>query len=358
MNPPDINASSGINLKVILVVVALVLTGGTAGWFYLSDDEKEGLDTSGLFNGLPDDYFNQPDEPVEEVQPVKKRAIKKPVAKKKKPKTVYSRRLERPQIDYAALREQALRKKLNEARRGKSGAYVLTQTKGDDGFRVKWINKDKDYTNQASATVGRETSFPVDLTRTLTTDRNISANLVDAINSELPGKIRAQIDINIYAAHGRKVLIPAGSMAVGAYAPLGKVGDSRIRAIWTRIIRPDGVNIVLSGAEMADAMGRSGLTGKVDNRMWERFGSALLISTISTAGQYVVSVKNQNEANAVNNLSRDMSQAAVAHLEQHIDLRPIVEIPAGSVIQITPVEDIWFKKPVKKIIFAEAVNRK
>ncbi|PCH54389.1 MAG: hypothetical protein COC22_00210 [Flavobacteriaceae bacterium] len=357
MASPDI--SSGLSMTKVALIATLavgVIAGAGYGFFTYSDNEVKAPDTSGLFNSLPSDYFTHPEDevPPSEIKKVKPKAHKKTLKKKA---VTYSQAVVRPQIDYEALREEQLRNALNAKRRGASESFVRNRRGSNDGLGVKWINTDENYKGQVSATVGRETSFPVDLSRTLTTDRNISAVLVDSINSELPGKIRAQIDSNIYALHGRKILIPAGSMAVGQYAPLGKVGDRRIRAIWTRILRPDGVNIVLSGAEMADAMGRSGLTGEVDNRMWERFGTALLVSTVTTASQYSIKTTDPNQINAINNFSRDTSQASAAILEQNIDLRPIVEIEAGTIIQITPVEDIWFKKPIKNVVYVERLNK-
>jgi len=364
---PDIAASSGVGMKVAAVVVAVVAGISGAGWYAVSGDQEAiAPDTSSLFKGLPEDYFTQTEKTV--VVKEKPIAAKVKVKKEEHVRTIIRyipQAVQKPQIDYQAqrqqqeqLRQQQVREAINARRRGASGGYTLAKSSSENNdSQERWVNTAENYKDQTSSTVGRETSFPVDLNRTLTTDRNISAVLVEAINSELPGKIRAQIDTNVYAAHGRKILIPAGSMAVGMFAPLGKVGDSRLRAIWVRIIRPDGVNIVLSGAEMSDAMGRSGITGEVDTRLWERVGTALLVSTITTAAQYSVPVQNQNEANAVNNLGRDMTQVGTTILEQNIDLRPIVEIPAGSLIQITPTEDIWFKKPYKQTIYAEKVVR-
>lgn len=186
-------------------------------------------------------------------------------------------------------------------------------------------------------------TFPMDMSRVIPVTRRISAVLVEAIHSELEGKITAQIEENIYGGHGRKILIPAGSMAVGRYKPLAKAGDTRIAAFWTRIITPDGININLPNGEMADAMGRSGLTGDVDSRFFDRYGMALLVSTLSAVSAYQVPVQNQGQAIVVQTFGNNLSQLSGQILEKNINIKPVVTVPAGARILISPTKDVWFK---------------
>jgi len=50
------------------------------------------------------------------------------------------------------------------------------------------------------------------------------AILQNEINSELGGKVVAQVEENVFGGHGRNILIPAGGKAIGRYKPLTKVG--------------------------------------------------------------------------------------------------------------------------------------
>lgn len=199
-------------------------------------------------------------------------------------------------------------------------------------------------------------SFPLDMARVIPVTRRISAVLVEAINSELEGKITAQIEENIYGGHGRNVLIPAGSMAVGRYKPLGKAGESRIAAFWSRIITPDGINIHLGNAELADAMGRSGITGDVDSRFFDRYGMALLVSSLSALTAYQVPVQHQGQAIVVQNFGSNLADLSSQILEANINIKPVVTVPAGSRIQISPTKDIWFKEPGDKSVDVVALN--
>ena len=234
------------------------------------------------------------------------------------------------------------------------GAGSLLAKKADQApiqTATEFLNSEEDYPGVEK----HITSYPVDLNRTLTADKYIPAILINALQSDLPGKVIAQIEHNVYSSHGRNVLIPAGSKAIGYYNPLQKVGDERVVIIWKRILTPEGININTVNAEMADAMGRSGLTGEVDNRNFQRFGMAFLVSTINALAQASIPVTSASEQIALETYSRDISLVVGTVLEQQVDIKPRLRIPAGARILISPMVDIWFKKPVANVIeLAEA----
>jgi type IV secretory pathway VirB10-like protein len=190
-------------------------------------------------------------------------------------------------------------------------------------------------------------SFPVDMSRVVTVDKYMPAILQNEINSELGGKVVAQVEENVFGGHGRNILIPAGSKAIGRYKPLTKVGQERLEIVWVRIITPDGINIHTGNAEMTDAMGRAGLTGKVDRRYGERYGMSLLVSMVTAATTYSIPVQNTNEQVVVESFGKEQGSLAKAILEEHLDIKPRVTVPAGSRILITAARDIWFKMPEK-----------
>lgn len=185
-------------------------------------------------------------------------------------------------------------------------------------------------------------SFPVDFSRTLTADRNIYAIMINDINSQLQGKVVAQIESNIYAAQGRFILIPAGAKAIGYYKPMSKVGDTRLQILWSRIITPKGVDIIIN-AELADQMGRSGLAGEVDTRFWDKYGATLLFSTINAMGQYKVNT-DKNQSILANTYGKDLANISANTLADTINIKPIISINAGTRISISLLEDVWFRE--------------
>lgn len=108
--------------------------------------------------------------------------------------------------------------------------------------------------------------------------RMIDAVLETAINSGVPGTIRAIITRNVYAEAGRSILIPKGTRLYGSYSA-GNINSGRVIITWSRILRPDGISLSVNSFA-SDQFGRAGVQGNVDKRYGEVIASALLLSSI------------------------------------------------------------------------------
>ncbi|NTB87666.1 type IV secretion system protein VirB10 [Agrobacterium tumefaciens] len=134
--------------------------------------------------------------------------------------------------------------------------------------------------------------------------------LETAINSDLPGQIRAITSQDVYSFDGRRVLIPTGTRLIGEYQSEVTRGQKRIFVIWTRLLRDDGVTVRLNSIG-TDSLGRSGLTGLVDNKWRERFGSAILLSIVGAGSSYLSGYgSNQYGSGSGNDGSSDSDRAA------------------------------------------------
>ena len=134
--------------------------------------------------------------------------------------------------------------------------------------------------------------------------------LETAINSDLPGQIRAITSQDVYSFDGRRILIPTGTRLIGEYQSEVTRGQKRIFVIWTRLLRDDGVTVRLNCIG-TDSLGRSGLTGLVDNKLRERFGSAILLSIVGAGSCYLTGYgSNQYSSGSGNNGSSDSDRAA------------------------------------------------
>ncbi|HEX4097009.1 MAG TPA: TrbI/VirB10 family protein, partial [Caulobacteraceae bacterium] len=132
---------------------------------------------------------------------------------------------------------------------------------------------------------GVETSHATrltDLRHTVPQGTVIPAVLETAINSDLPGSVRAVVSRDVTGFDGSEVLIPRGSKLIGQYRSGMAYGQSRAFVIWSRILTPDGVSIDV-GSPAVDTLGRGGLSGETDTHFFERFGSSILLSAV-TAG--------------------------------------------------------------------------
>ncbi|MEM7621232.1 MAG: TrbI/VirB10 family protein [Pseudomonadota bacterium] len=92
----------------------------------------------------------------------------------------------------------------------------------------------------------------------------ISAALITGLNSDLPGKVIAQVTQPVYdTVTGQYLLIPQGSRIIGTYDSVIAFGQSRALVIWQRLILPNGVSIRLNNLPAVDASGYTGLEDEV-----------------------------------------------------------------------------------------------
>ncbi|MBW1615593.1 MAG: thermonuclease family protein [Deltaproteobacteria bacterium] len=260
---------------------------------------------------------------------------------------------------YFVLQEPQIKPvKIDPAAAINNARYGAAQVKVSTAVFINESNNQKNETKIKKETWANEArdhaSYPLNMSRILTVNRFIKANLINEINSELPGKVIAQIEENVYGAHGRKILFPAGTQAIGRYNPISKVGSERMAILWQRFITPDGINIHTGDAEMVDQMGRSGISGEVDNRYWDRYGLALFTSVIGSMSAYAMPVKTNAQAVVIENFGREQQSFAKKILDEHMEIRPKIIIPAGSRILITASRDIWFPEAQAGQIYAEA----
>ncbi len=220
-------------------------------------------------------------------------------------------------------------------------------TKPDTPQRYR--NSDPDYQQWDEEPVPADVStFPVDRSRILTADMRISAVLEDSVNSQVPGRVIAVVDRDILSPNGKYILLPSYTKIICKYGSIDKVGKSRLPVMCKRAIRPAGVSSMLTEAQAADQMGRSGLVGEVDNRMWQKYGAAFTMASISALSQMAGnSSSREGINNSANAFSQNLGQVTARVLDEYLDLAPVVTIAAGTRIQIVPENDIYLRRPIQ-----------
>ncbi|GBF56827.1 type IV secretion system protein virB10 [Candidatus Phycosocius bacilliformis] len=159
----------------------------------------------------------------------------------------------------------------------------------------------------------------------------IAAVLETAINSDLPGFVRAVVSRDVLSFDGSRVLIPRGSRLVGQYRSEVALGQSRAFVVWTRLLRPDGVSIQLASPG-TDTLGRAGLDGKVDRHYLQRYGPGLLSTAISAGLSRTTS--NQLVIGTAQTLPGAMSSGEA--------IKPTVTVKQGTAIQVFVARDLDF----------------
>lgn len=177
--------------------------------------------------------------------------------------------------------------------------------------------------------------------------------LETAINSDLPGQIRAITSQDVYSFDGRRVLIPTGTRLIGEYQSEVTRGQKRIFVIWTRLIRDDGVSVRLNSIG-TDSLGRSGLTGIVDNKWRERFGSAIMLSVVGAGASFLTGYgsdeafgDDNSEAQRGEELAREtiaetFSDMANQALSENLRIPPTISVSQGERIFVYVRQDLDF----------------
>ena len=131
---------------------------------------------------------------------------------------------------------------------------------------------------------------------TVTQGTLIPAILETAIDTDVPGYVRAVVSQDVKSFDGKNVLIPRSSRLVGQYQSGLQAGQKRAYVIWTRLIRPDGASVNLQSPGIGFD-GTTGLPGDVDSRFFQRFGSAMLLSVVA-AGRLRPPLPSRRTANS------------------------------------------------------------
>ena len=166
----------------------------------------------------------------------------------------------------------------------------------------------------------------------------IPAVLETAIDSTQPGPVRAVVSRDVRGFDGSRVLIPRGSRLFGAYQTDLSPGQSRALVEWTRLVRPDGVTIALA-SPAGDLQGRSGVRGRVDNHFLQRFGAALLRTTLDV-GAAVAGRSLSRDAGVIIALPGSTQTSGSGNTARGI--QPTLRVEAGARVTALVSRDLEF----------------
>ena len=199
-----------------------------------------------------------------------------------------------------------------------------------------------------------------DLAHTIAQGKLLTAVLETAINTELPGSVRAVISRDVFGEAGNEILIPKGSRLFGSYSSKIARGQGRVEIGWTRLIRPDGVDMTIN-FNASDQFGRAGLVGDVDNKYNSLIANSIMTSMLAIGGVAAAqSILTGNSAtttstnptqgtttstgSATNQALYDVTKTIIDTVGQlisnTIDLNPVIRVPQGTKITVIVNSDI------------------
>ncbi|ASJ92670.1 type VI secretion protein [Porphyrobacter sp. CACIAM 03H1] len=170
---------------------------------------------------------------------------------------------------------------------------------------------------------------------TVTEGTLIPAILETAINTDVPGYVRAVVSQDVKSFDGRRVLIPRSSRLIGQYQAGVQQGQRRAYVIWTRLIRPDGVSVNL-GSPAVGFDGATGLEGDVNSHFFKRFGSGLLLSVVGGLG----AVATGGIGGVI--VAGGAQGAANSAVQSQGQISPTIRVRMGEPIRVFTARDLDF----------------
>ncbi|MFS2153865.1 IncP-type conjugal transfer protein TrbI [Rhizobium sp. Rhizsp42] len=177
----------------------------------------------------------------------------------------------------------------------------------------------------------------------------IPATLITGINSDLPGRITAQISQNVYdSATGHYTLVPQGTKLLGRYDSKVSFGQNRVLVVWTDIIFPNGSTLQIGGMAGTDAEGYGGFNDKVDNHYVRTFGSAALVALIGTGidmsipESSTLSTRDTASDAARRNFAETFGLVAEQTTSKNLNVQPTIKIRPGYRFNVLVDQDIIF----------------
>lgn len=170
--------------------------------------------------------------------------------------------------------------------------------------------------------------------------------MITGINSDLPGRMIAQVSQDVYdTASGQHLLIPQGARLFGVYDSSVSFGQSRVLVAWTRIILPNGQAIDIGGMPGTDRIGIGGFGDKVNRHLVRLYGNAVLLSLVSggldAARNPSGSGDDDQLADAITQSFGDVfSRVATETFERELDVQPTLKVRPGFRFNIIVDQDI------------------
>lgn len=174
----------------------------------------------------------------------------------------------------------------------------------------------------------------------------IPAALATELNSDLPGRVIAQVTAPVFdSVTGAHLLIPQGSRLIGTYDNSVRYGDRRILLIWNRLILPNGWSINLEGMQGSDPAGAAGLSDRTDmhlDRLIAAIGMSAIVSVVAN---------NAEEGNEDGSLAQNVGDAAAQEaartggriIDRELSVRPTLRVRAGAPVRVLVMRDIQLR---------------
>lgn len=172
----------------------------------------------------------------------------------------------------------------------------------------------------------------------------IPAALLTELNSDLPGRVIAQVTAPVFdSVSGAHLLIPQGARLIGTYDDATAYGDRRILLVWNRLIFPDGWSINLEDMQGADPAGAAGVRDRIDNHTGRIAIAATLSAIIGVAANEAEDGEDDNNsfgASVGDAAAQEAARTGGRLVERELQVRPTLRVRPGAPVRVLVMRDI------------------
>ncbi|WP_431227856.1 type IV secretion system protein VirB10 [Burkholderia contaminans] len=163
-----------------------------------------------------------------------------------------------------------------------------------------------------------------------------------AFDSTQAGISTCTVARNVYSDDGHVVLIERGSQINCEYRANLSPGQRRVFILSARIATPHGVTVQID-SPVADALGRMGMDGSIDNHWGARVGAAMMLGLSQDAIGYLATRGgNGNGTIVYQNTQAQGNDMATRVLDQTINIAPTLRQHQGTEFTIVLARDLDF----------------
>jgi type IV secretion system protein VirB10 len=163
-----------------------------------------------------------------------------------------------------------------------------------------------------------------------------------AFDSTEAGISTCTVTKNVYSDNGHVLLIERGSQINSEYRSNLAPGQKRVFVLSARIKTPNGVTVEID-SPAADALGRMGVDGYVDNHWGRRIGAAMLLGITQDAIGYLATRGgNSNGSVVFENTQQQGNDMATRVLDSTINIPPTLTQNPGAEFTIVIARDLDF----------------
>lgn len=177
----------------------------------------------------------------------------------------------------------------------------------------------------------------------------ISASLITGLNSDLPGRVIAQVTEPVYdTVTGKHLLIPQGARLLGKYDSVIAFGQERALVVWQRLILPNGSSIIIENLPATDKAGYAGLEDEVDFHTW-RLIKGIALSTLFSVGTELAFNDDSDLIRAIQGGSQNsINRAGQRIVERELNVQPTIKIRPGYPLRVIVHKDIVLKPFIQR----------